>query len=254
MSATAEPLLLIDTRGAVRLLTLNRPDKLNAMSMALTQTLVEALKSADADPAIGAIVIAGAGKSFSAGADIGEFKDLVPEKQHLVESRADLTRSMQLLLPGLAKPAIAATQGHVLGGGCGLALACDMVVAAESSRFGYPEVKRGILGASVMPNLARQIGTKAAFELLATGMSIDARRARELGLVNRVVPDGEQVEAAMALAIELAALPSDALRATKQLFYRALDTDFAGALALAHESHKAMRAFPKHESTKRFQA
>jgi len=244
--------LLIETRGAVRLLTLNRPDKLNAMSMALTEALIEALEAAEADPAIGAMVIAGAGRAFCAGADIAEFKDLVPEKRHLIERRADLTTALQLLLPGLGKPVIAATQGHVLGGGCGLAMACDMIVAAHSSRFGYPEVKRGILGAVVTPNLARQIGTKAAFELLATGDSIDPARARELGLVNRIVEDGEQVDTAIALATTLAALPPASLQATKRLFYRTLDVSFAEAMQLAHEAHREMRAFPRHESTERF--
>jgi enoyl-CoA hydratase len=247
-----DSLLLTETRGAVRVITLNRPDKLNAMSMAMTEMLLDALKAADAEAAIGAIVITGAGKSFSAGADIGEFKDLVPEKRHLIERRADLTSTLQTLIPGLTKPVIAAVHGHTLGGGCGLALACDMVVAARNTRLGYPEVKRGILGAVVTPNLARQVGTKAAFELLATGEPIDALRGRELGLVNRVVDDGTETEAAIALAAQLAALPAPALRATKALFYRSIDLAFADSLALAHDTHKAMRAFPKDPSTDRF--
>jgi enoyl-CoA hydratase/carnithine racemase len=234
--------LKVDTIGAVRLLTLNRPDKLNAMDTALIDALIAALRSADADAAVGAIVLAGAGRAFSAGADIAEFKDLPPEQRHRVEHRSALTASLQLLLPGLSRPVIAATQGHVLGGGCALALACDMVVAAESSRFGYPEVKRGILASSVTPNLARQVGTKAAFELLVTGRSIDPARALELGLINRIVPDGQQVETALELAAGLAALPARALQATKRLFYRTLDADFARAMQLAHEAHAEMRA------------
>lgn len=234
--------LKVDTIGAVRLLTLNRPDKLNAMDTVLIDALIAALRSADTDAAVGAIVLAGAGRAFSAGADIAEFKDLPPEQRHRVEHRGALTASLQLLLPGLSRPVIAATQGHVLGGGCALALACDMVVAAESSRFGYPEVKRGILASSVTPNLARQVGTKAAFELLVTGRSIDPARALELGLINRIVADGQQVEAALELATGLAALPARALQATKRLFYRTLDVDFARAMQLAHEAHAEMRA------------
>ena len=153
------------------------------------------------------------------------------------------------MMPGLAKPVVAATQGHVLGGGCALALACDMVVAAQSSRFGYPEVKRGILGSTVTPNLARQVGVKAAFALLITGRSIDPARARELGLVNQVVADGEQLPTALALAAELAALPPQALQATKRLFYRVLDVDFAQAMKLANDAHQEMRALPKQGST-----
>lgn len=238
--------LKVDTVGSVRLLTLNRPDKLNAMDTVLIEALIEALQAADADAAVGAIVLAGAGRAFSAGADIAEFKDLPPEQRHRVEHRGALTASLQLLLPGLSRPVVAATQGHVLGGGCALALACDMVVAAESSRFGYPEVKRGILASSVTPNLARQVGTKAAFELLVTGRSIDPARAFELGLINRIVPDGQQVEAALELAASLAALPARALQATKRLFYRTLDADFARAMQLAHEAHAEMRAVPRH--------
>jgi len=104
----------------------------------------------------------------------------------------------------------------------------------------------------VMPNLARQVGTKAAFELLTTGEAVDANRAREIGLVNRVVDDGQERALALSLAAGLAALPAPALRATKALFYRALDLDFAAAMQAAHEAHRAMRAFPKHASTERF--
>lgn len=246
------PLIQVESHGAVRLLVLDRPEKLNAMSMALVEQLVAALEAADADEAIGAIVVAGAGRSFSAGADISEFRDLVPGQQHLVERRARLTTGLQSLVPGLSKPVIAAVHGHVLGGGCGLAIACDMVIAARTARFGYPEVRRGILGATVMPNLARQVGTKAAFELLATGEPIDALRAREIGLVNRVVDDGQERVHALGLAAELAALPAPALRATKALFYRAVDLDFAAAMQAAQDAHRAMRAFPKHASIERF--
>ncbi len=243
MTATgAGATLLVETRGAVRLLTLNRPEKLNAMDTAMIESLVAALQRADADDAIGAIVIAGAGRGFSAGADTSEFRDIAPAERPRVERRSALAASLQELLPGLGRPVIAATQGHVLGGGCALALACDMVVAAESSRFGYPEVKRGILASSVTPNLARQVGTKAAFELLVTGRSIGPVRALELGLINRIVPDGSQVEAALTLAAELAALPASALRATKRLFYRTLDADLAQAMRLAHEAHAGLRA------------
>lgn len=238
----ATDVLLVETRGAVRLLTLNRPDKLNAMNTVMIEALIAALQSADTDAAIGAIVLAGAGRAFSAGADMAEFRDVPPAERLGVERRSALTASLQLLLPGLAKPVVAATRGHVLGGGCALALACDMVVAARSSRFGYPEVRRGILAASVTPNLARQVGTKAAFELLATGRSIEPARAFELGLINDVVEDGAEVDAALALAAELAALPGPALQATKRLFYRALDAEFARAMELAHETHAGLHA------------
>jgi enoyl-CoA hydratase/carnithine racemase len=233
--------LQIETRGAVRLLTLNRPDKLNAMNTALIEGLVDALMAAESDDTVGAVVIAGAGRAFSAGADTSEFRGVDPAGRQRAAHRSALAASLQERLPALDRPVIAATRGHVLGGGCALALACDMVVAAESSRFGYPEVKRGILASSVTPNLARQVGTKAAFELLVTGRSIGPVRALELGLINRIVPDGAEVEAAVALAAELAALPAAALRATKRLFYRALDVDLARAMQFAREIHDGPR-------------
>lgn len=236
-----QSVLQIETRGAVRLLTLNRPDKLNAMNTALIEGLVDALMAAQSDDTVGAVVIAGAGRAFSAGADTSEFRGVDPAGRQRAAHRSALAASLQERLPALDRPVIAATRGHVLGGGCALALACDMVVAAESSRFGYPEVKRGILASSVTPNLARQVGTKAAFELLVTGRSIGPVRALELGLINRIVPDGAEVEAAVALAAELAALPAAALRATKRLFYRALDVDLARAMQFAREIHDGPR-------------
>lgn len=237
-----QSVLQIETRGAVRLLTLNRPDKLNAMNTALIEGLVDALMATESDDTVGAVVIAGAGRAFSAGADTSEFRGVDPAGRQRAAHRSALAASLQERLPALDRPVIAATRGHVLGGGCALALACDMVVAAESSRFGYPEVKRGILASSVTPNLARQVGTKAAFELLVTGRSIGPLRALELGLINRIVPDGTEVEAAVALAAELAALPAAALRATKRLFYRALDVDLARAMQFARETHDGLRS------------
>jgi enoyl-CoA hydratase/carnithine racemase len=246
------PLLLAENRGAVRLLTLNRPDKLNALSMPLVEELLAALEAAGNDESTAVIVLAGAGRSFCAGADLAEFRDLVPEKQHLIARRANLTMELQSLLPALSKPVLAAVQGHAAGGGCGLALACDLVVAAEDAKFSYPEIRRGIVGAVVAPNLVRQVGTKAAFELLATGEPIGAPRAHEIGIVNRVVRGERLREAALALAARLAELPAAAMRATKELFYRSLDLPFAEALRAAHATHERMRAFPRHPSVERF--
>lgn len=247
-----QPLLLAENLGAVRVLTLNRAEKLNAMSMALVEELLAAIEAAGNDESTAALVIAGAGRSFCAGADIAEFKDLVPEKQHLVARRANLTTELQSMLPSLPKPVVAAVQGHAAGGGCGLALACDLIVAAEDAKFSYPEVRRGIVGAVVAPNLVRQIGTKAAFELLATGEPISAARAYEIGLVNRVVRGERLREAALQLAGRLAELPAAAMRATKELFYRSLDLPFAEALRAAHDTQERMRAFPRHPSIERF--
>ena len=237
--------LLIEDRGAVRTLTMNRPEKRNALNNALTEALLEGLRGADADEAVRAIVLAGAGPGFCAGADLSEFKDLVADNQPLVERRAQLTMSLHEIFPRLTKPVVTAINGAAMGGGAGLALAGDIALMAESAKLGYPEVKHGIVAAIVMPNLVRQIGRKAAFELLATGQPVSARRALELGMVHRVVPDADLMGEALKLAAELAAVSRPAMAATKQLFYQVTELPFADALATGREANKRMRAFRK---------
>jgi enoyl-CoA hydratase/carnithine racemase len=122
--------LIVEDRGPVRILTMNRPDKLNALNTELTRGLLDALVAADEDGEIRAVVLAGAGRGFCAGADLAEFKDLVPEKQHLVLERADLTCSLQSQMQRMSKPVVSAVQGVAVGGGAGLAIGCDMMVAA----------------------------------------------------------------------------------------------------------------------------
>jgi enoyl-CoA hydratase/carnithine racemase len=237
--------LLIEDRGPVRVLTMNRPEKRNALNNALTEALLEGLRAADADDSVNAIVLTGAGPSFCAGADLAEFKDLTADNQPLVERRAQLTMSLHEIFPRMAKPVVTAINGAAMGGGAGLALAADIALIAEGAKLGYPEVKHGIVAAIVMPNLVRQVGRKAAFELLATGRPVGARRALELGMVNRVVPDDELMPAALALAGELAAVSRPAMATTKQLFYAVTELAFADALALGREANKRMRAFRK---------
>ena len=237
--------LLIEDRGAVRTLTMNRPEKRNALNNALTEALLEGLRAADADDAVHAIMLTGAGPGFCAGADLSEFKDLTATNQPLVERRAQLTMSLHEIFPRLTKPVVTAINGAAMGGGAGLALAGDIALMAESAKLGYPEVKHGIVAAIVMPNLVRQIGRKAAFELLATGRTIDARRALELGMVNRVVPDADLMGEALELAGELAAMSRPAMATTKQLFYQVTELPFADALATGREANKRMRAFRK---------
>jgi enoyl-CoA hydratase/carnithine racemase len=150
--------LLIEDRGAVRILIMNRPDKHNALNTELTQRLLDALRSAESDSSINAVVLTGAGKSFCAGADTTEFSSLVPEDPSAVTRRADLTTSLHLIFSQMSKPVISAVRGNALGGGAGLAIACDMVVMADTVRFGYPELKHGIVAAVVLANLVRQLG------------------------------------------------------------------------------------------------
>lgn len=241
-----DPIFLItEKRGAVRVLTLNRPEKRNALNTELTQALLDALRSADQDDAVGCVLLTGAGRAFCAGADLAEFKDLTPEQQPLVEARAELTMQLHLAFPRMAKPVVTAINGAAMGGGAGLAIAGDLAVMAEGATLGYPETKHGIVAAIVMANLVRQVGRKAAFELVGLGEAVDAPRALVLGLVNRVVSPAELLPAALQLAQKLAAISRPAMQLTKQLFHEAADLPLEAALARGREANKRMRAFRK---------
>ncbi len=236
-------LLRIEDRGAVRILTMNRPEKRNALNTALTRALLEGLRAADAAEPVAVVILTGAGQGFCAGADLSEFKDLTPAKQHLVEERAELTMQLHLAFSRMAKPVVTAINGAAMGGGAGLAIAGDLAVMAQDAKLGYPETRHGIVAAIVMANLVRQVGRKAAFELVALGEPIGAERALALGMVNRVVPDQDLLSEAMALAQKLSAVKPAAMRATKQLFHEVADLALGEALRRGREVNKQMRAF-----------
>jgi enoyl-CoA hydratase/carnithine racemase len=235
--------ILVEDRDAVRVLTLNRPDKRNALNTALTQALLDALRAADADESVGCVLLTGAGQGFCAGADLAEFKHLTPDKQPLVEARAELTMQLHLAFPRLTKPVVTAINGAAMGGGAGLAIAGDLAVMAEGASLGYPETRHGIVAATVMANLVRQAGRKAAFELVALGEPVGAQRALALGIVNHVVPAERLMDEAQALAKKLAAVSRPAMRLTKQLFHEAADLPLEQALERGREANKKMRAF-----------
>ena len=237
--------LLIENRGGVRVLTMNRPEKRNALNHALTEALLEGLRAAEADDGVRSIVLTGAGRAFCAGADLSEFKDLTPDKGHLVERRAELTMTLHGVFAQLSKPVVTAVNGAAMGGGAGLALAGDVALMASTATLGYPEVKHGIVAAVVMANLVRNVGRKAAFELVAAGEPVDAARACALGMVNRVTTPEQLLEEAVATAQKFAAVDRPAMAATKQLFYRVLDLPFAQALEEGRDVNKRMRAFRK---------
>ena len=237
--------LLVENRGPVRILTMNRPDKRNALNYAVTQALLEGLRAADADDSVASIVLTGAGPAFCAGADLTEFKDLTPENQPLVDRRAELTMNLQGIFARLTKPVVSAINGAAMGGGAGLALAGDVAVMAATAKLGYPEVKHGIVAAVVMAGLVRNVGRKAAFELVATGEPIDAARALALGLVNRVTAPDRVLPESIELAEKFAGVERAAMAATKELFYRAHELPFEQALAAGRDVNKRMRAFRK---------
>jgi enoyl-CoA hydratase/carnithine racemase len=224
---------------------MNRPEKRNALNTALSQALLDGLRAADAAESVRAVVLAGAGKGFCAGADLSEFKDLTPEKQHLVDARAELTMQLHLAFSKMAKPVVTAIHGAAMGGGAGLAIAGDLAVMAASATIGYPETRHGIVAALVMANLTRQAGRKAAFELVALGEPIGAQQALALGLVNRVVADEDLLPEALVLAERLSIIKPEAIRATKQLFHEVADLPLEEALKRGREANRRMRAFRK---------
>lgn len=241
--AAQDPLLTED-RGAVRIIRLNRPDKMNALNTALTQALLDALIAADADRNVRAVMLCGAGRAFCAGADLSEFKELTPDQQDKVTARAELTCRTQSMSQKLSKPVVAAVRGVAMGGGAGLAIGSDMmVVAAEGVRFGYPELKHSIVPALVMTGLVHNLGRKAAFELISLGRILNGQELIDFGLANRLVPT-EQVEVeALAIAEQWAAADPRAMAAAKSLFYRVADLPYDAAMAVGRDVNALMRSF-----------
>ncbi len=235
--------LLVANQGAVRVLTLNRPEKRNALNTALTQDLLEALRAADQDDSVAAIVLTGAGPGFCAGADLTEFKDL--QNEDLAEKRAELTMQLHLVFSQMKKPVVTAINGPAMGGGAGLAIAGDLAVMAENAKLGYPETRHGIVAAIVLGNLVRQVGRKAAFELVSLGEPISAARALQLGMVNRVVPQEDLLAESLVLAERLAAVHRPAMAETKRLFHEVADLSLAEALERGRDANKRMRSFIK---------
>jgi enoyl-CoA hydratase/carnithine racemase len=233
--------LLIENRGAVRIVTMNRPEKRNALNSELTQDLLNALRAADADESVGCIILTGAGPGFCAGADLSEFRDL--QQAVAAENRAELTMQLHLAFSKISKPVVTAINGHAMGGGAGLAIAGDLAVMAVGAKLGYPEPKHGIVAAIVMANLVRQVGRKAAFELVALGEPIDAQRALQLGMVNKVFDQKDLLPEALALAEKLAAIKRPAMAETKRLFHEVADLPLAAALERGRDTNKRMRNF-----------
>lgn len=231
-------------QDGVLTLVLNRPDKRNALSSGLIGRLTAALQTADLDTDVRVVVLRGEGRDFCAGADLAEL--LASAGRDVGENEADAMRLGDLFLQirQLPKPVIAVVHGNALAGGCGLATACDLVVAAESARFGYPEIQRGFVPAMVLAMLRRLVGEAVAFDLVATGRILGAREAAALGLVARVAVDAELDQVAHALVRPLAAGSATALALTKRLLYELDGRDFAQSIRLGARVNAIARTTP----------
>jgi enoyl-CoA hydratase len=216
-----------DDRPGVVLVTLDRPEVLNALDYRTLGELAEALEKLDSDESVRCVVITGAGdRAFAAGADIKEMADATPVTLSAANNFARWER-----LKRVRVPLIAAVRGFALGGGCELAMACDMVVAADDATFGQPEIKIGIMpGAGGTQRLTRALGKAKAMEMILTGRNLSARDAYERGLVSQIVAREETVPAALALAAEIAALPPLAVRAAKEAVNRAYELSLDAGL------------------------
>jgi enoyl-CoA hydratase/carnithine racemase len=235
--------VIVEDHGPVRVLTLNRPEKLNALDTALTRSLSEAFTAADADRDVRAVVLTGAGRGFCAGADLGEFSSLTPEHADAVLERAALTAKLQVQARQLRVPVVAAVRGAAVGGGAGLAIGADMVVAGTDLKFGYPELKHSIVPALVMTGLVQHLGRKLAFELVSTGRLLTAAEAFEHGLVNRVVAPDEVLPAALEIAGQWVEVEPRAIAAAKDLLYRVADLPTDAAMRAGQDVNALMRGF-----------
>lgn len=235
--------LNIEHQDGVRVLTMQRPERHNALNTELTRGLLQALQDAGSDDDCRAIVLTGSGKSFCAGGDTTEFAAFGQDANQ-ASARGELTASLHAVFSTVHKPIVSAVWGNAMGGGAGLALACDMMVTCADTRFGYPEIKRGLCPAIVMANLTRQVGIKRAFELVSTARMLNGHELYDWGLSARVTgtpPD--TLEAALTIARTWASYRTQSLRATKQLFYQALDLDFSEGLDTGRRLNIEMRRY-----------
>jgi enoyl-CoA hydratase len=216
--------ILVETRGAVGLITLNRPQALNALCDALMIELGTALRAFDADDAVGAIVLTGSEKAFAAGADIKEMKD----KSFADVVADDFIGNRWETVLEIRKPVIAAVSGFALGGGCELAMMCDVIIAADTAKFGQPEINLGIIpGAGGTQRLTRAVGKAKAMEMILTGRMMDAAEAERSGLVSRIVPAAELVAEALKVAEKIAGLSRPVVAMAKDSVNRAFETTLA---------------------------
>ena len=218
---TDKPNILVETHGRVGLIRLNRPEALNALCDALMRELKTQLQAFDADHGIGAIVITGNERAFAAGADIKEMRDQTNPEAMM----NDFIGAHWEAVLSIKKPVIAAVAGFALGGGCELAMMCDMIIAADTAKFGQPEINLGVIpGAGGTQRLTRAVGKSKAMDLCLTGRMMDAAEAERSGLVSRVVPADKLMAEALAAAGKIAAMSRPAAAMAKEAINRAFET------------------------------
>lgn len=248
-----ESLVLYEPRAPAAVITLNRADKRNALSRALIAGLAEAFQRANEDASVRCVILTSAGSVFCAGMDLAELSETIDKPQESSRVWDDALRLATLydLIYTLPKPTIAAVNGAAVAGGAGLVTVCDLALAVPEARFGYPEVRRGLVAAMVMPHLLRHVGERMARYLLLTGESIDAPEALRFGLLNAVVPAAHLLDQAHQWARALAEGGPNALANTKDLMHRfsrqALSikeaADASAAPRLTDECQQGLRAF-----------
>src|SRR5712691_4528811 len=224
--------IVVEIEAPIATITLNRPKVLNALSPALMGELTGALSVLDADDGVRAVVLTGGPKVFAAGADIGDMATQGPVDQLLRDQTGRWAP-----LAGFKKPLIAAVNGYALGGGCEVALMCDLIVAGDTARLGQPEVNLGIIpGAGGTQRWPRSAGKHVAMEVMLTGAPVSAQRAYELGIVNKVVPAEMTIEVAKRIAREIAAKPPLAVRLAKEAVLKAFESPLSEGLAVERKS------------------
>jgi len=230
MSGETHKAVLYDAGNGIARITLNRPDKRNALNDELIAGLKDALRRANSDSQVRVVILSGSGSDFCSGADLAALQKI--SSSTVAENLKDAQSLMELflLIRIISVPVVAGVRGRALAGGCGLATACDMVLAAQSSRFGYPEVRIGFVPAMVMAILRRNVSEKIAFELMTTAREISAEEAARFGLINRVVEDDTFESDVTVFAQTFLKTSASAVALTKQLLYRTEAMSFEDAL------------------------
>lgn len=228
--------ILVETRGRVGLITLNRPKALNALNSEVLKDVVAAAEAFEADPKIGAIVLTGSEKAFAAGADIKEMHT----KSYIDMYMEDFFSGWDAFTR-IRKPIIAAVSGYALGGGCELAMMCDFIIAGDNAKFGQPEITLGVMpGMGGSQRLTRFVGKSKAMDMCLTGRMMDAAEAERAGLVSRVVPAGELIEEAIKAASKIAEFSLPAVMMTKEAVNRSYETFLGEGLRFERRVFHAM--------------